>query len=131
MPSHRPTVATIDLSALTHNFKEIRRHLGPECRVASVVKAEAYGHGAEPLAAKLVELGTDFLAVSIVEEALALRRAGIIAPILLLGSVYPEQAKTLARHRLIPIISEPAVALAELVGLGDRIGAIARKLLPA
>jgi len=112
LPNHRPTVAAIDLSALTYNFKEIRRHLGPECRIASVVKADAYGHGAEPLAAKLVELGTDFLAVSIMEEALELRRAGIIAPILLLGAVYPEQAETLARHRLIPIISEPAVALA-------------------
>lgn len=78
----RPAHAVIDLSALRHNFK-LARSLAPAARALAVVKANAYGHGAVPCAQGL-EAQADGFAVACIEEALALREAGIRQPILLL-----------------------------------------------
>ena len=80
---HR-TWAEIDLSALVHNFKEIRRSAG-NAKLMAVVKANAYGHSVQLVAPVLEQCGADAFAVSNIEEALELREIGIAKPILILG----------------------------------------------
>ena len=86
------TWAEIDLSRLRHNYTALREQLVPGCRFVGVVKANAYGHGAVPVAQKLEEWGADYLAVACLEEAAELRQAGIRAPILILGVTLPRYA---------------------------------------
>jgi len=85
----RPTVARVDLGAIVANFRAIRDRT--KRRVLAVVKADAYGHGAGPVARALEEAGADFFCVAMAEEGVALRRAGIRSPILLLSSVDPRE----------------------------------------
>ena len=82
----RPNQARIDLAALRHNLG-LARQLAPRSRAMAVVKANAYGHGALTVARELDPL-VDALAVACLEEAQALRDAGINAPILLLEGVF-------------------------------------------
>jgi alanine racemase len=79
----RPTVARVDLGAIVSNFHRIRD--GSRSRVLAVVKANAYGHGAAPVARALEAAGADFFCVAIAEEGIELRRAGIRSPILMLN----------------------------------------------
>lgn len=79
------TWAEIDLDALRHNYETLTRNLPDGCRFLGVVKADAYGHGAVPVARELQALGAGYLAVSNYEEALQLRRADVSLPILILG----------------------------------------------
>ncbi|WP_195983796.1 alanine racemase [Clostridium sp. D33t1_170424_F3] len=92
----RRTWAEIDLDAIAHNFREIKKQLKPETKVCCVIKADAYGHGAELLAREYEELGADWFAVSNLEEAIQLRNAQIGLPILVLGYTPPEMAKELS-----------------------------------
>ena len=85
------TWAEISLGNLEHNYRDLRA-CAPDSRFLGTVKANAYGHGAVPVARRLVELGTDYLAVACLEEAAELRKAGIAAPILILGYTPPELA---------------------------------------
>ena len=82
MTRYRPTVAAVDLDAVRHNVRTLRAAAGgaPLC---AVVKADAYGHGAVPVARACLEAGADHLAVSSVEEAQELRAAGVEGPLLL------------------------------------------------
>lgn len=79
------TWAEIDLDALRHNYETLTQNLPEGCRFLGVVKADAYGHGAVPVARELQALGAGYLAVSNYEEALQLRRADVTLPILILG----------------------------------------------
>ena len=79
------TWAEIDLAALEHNYRALRALAPQGCRFLGLCKADAYGHGALPVAKKLQELGADMLAVACVDEAAQLRRGGITLPILCLG----------------------------------------------
>ncbi|MBO6577171.1 MAG: alanine racemase [Rhodothermales bacterium] len=83
-PQHAPVRAHVHLEALTHNLQEIRRRTS--ARVMGVVKANAYGHGAVPIARHLVAHGVDVLAVATVPEALQLREAGLEERILVFGA---------------------------------------------
>jgi len=74
---YRPTVAFINLDHLLHNFRVIRRLAGPHSPLAPVVKSNAYGHGIIPIAQELNRAGAEWLAVSLTEEGLELRRHGI------------------------------------------------------
>lgn len=74
-------VAEIDLDALRHNVRQLRDVAHP-ARVMAVVKADAYGHGAVPVARAALEAGAAWLGVAHVSEGVALRRAGIESPIL-------------------------------------------------
>ena len=85
------TWAEISLTNLEHNYRALRA-CAPNSRFLGVVKANAYGHGAVPVAKKLEELGADYLAVACLDEAEELRCAGIKAPILILGVTPPEFA---------------------------------------
>ncbi len=77
----------VDLEAVSHNIREIRRLVGPETAIAAVVKANAYGHGAAEVSRVLVDNGAAMLAVASLDEAVRLRRSGIVAPILVLYGV--------------------------------------------
>ena len=92
----RRTWAEIDLDAIAYNFHQIKGRLRPETKICCVVKADAYGHGAELLAREYEELGADWFAVSNLEEAIQLRNAQIGLPILVLGYTPPELAPELA-----------------------------------
>ena len=85
------TWAEISLGNLEHNYRALRA-CAPDSRFLATVKANGYGHGAIPVARRLVELGADYLAVACLEEGAALRRAGITSPILILGYTPPELA---------------------------------------
>ena len=83
----RRTVATIDLAAFRANLRALRSRLPAGSKLVAVLKADGYGHGAVPLARVCESEDVPMLAVAILEEALALRRAGIATPILVLGPV--------------------------------------------
>ncbi len=99
----RPTAALIDLEALEHNFKEAVRRAGGR-QVLAVVKAGAYGHGAVEISRRLLGLGADMLGVALVEEGNELREAGIEAPILVMGALFPDQAEAVVSLRLTPAV---------------------------
>jgi alanine racemase len=86
----RPTWAEVDLGALASNVRALRARAG-RARLMAVVKADAYGHGAVPVARAALAAGAERLGTAIVEEALELRRAGIDAPVLVLGWTPPER----------------------------------------
>jgi alanine racemase len=79
----RRTVARVDLRAIASNFRAIAQR--SRRRVLAVVKANAYGHGAAPVARALEDAGADFFCVAVAEEGVELRRAGVRSPILLLN----------------------------------------------
>ncbi|HZL20329.1 MAG TPA: alanine racemase [Polyangia bacterium] len=101
--SIRPTVAEIDLGAVQRNLRRLRQTVGPGVGIFGVVKADAYGHGAVPVARALEPL-CNALAVSLVEEGLELRAAGIRAPILVLGAYYNRHQDDVLAERLTPVI---------------------------
>jgi alanine racemase len=78
------TYAEISLDAIKHNIGEIRELLSPAVRFMAVVKANAYGHGAPAVSRAAVEAGADYLAVANLKEAMELREAGVVSPILIL-----------------------------------------------
>src|SRR5882672_5097510 len=88
--SIRPTIAEIDLGAVQRNFQRVREAVGARVAVWGVVKADAYGHGAVAVARALEPL-CNALAVSLVEEGMELRGAGVRAPIVVLGAYYGRQ----------------------------------------
>jgi len=98
----RPTEATIHLGAIRANYAEACRRAGGKSVIA-VVKADAYGHGAGPVARTLVDAGCPRLAVATVDEGLELRSAGVAVPILVLGGA-GEGAPAAVRARLTPVV---------------------------
>ncbi|MFH2132373.1 MAG: alanine racemase [bacterium] len=82
--------ADIDLAALAHNYRELRRIKAPSAAMMAVVKADGYGHGAVRVSEIALENGADRLAVARVNEAVLLRKGGISAPLLLFGLCCPE-----------------------------------------
>jgi alanine racemase len=90
--------AEIDLDALTHNLAAIRRRVGPRIAVMLVVKADAYGHGAVAVAHHALRCGIAALGVGTSAEALELRRSGVRAPILVLGTIVDDEAADALRH---------------------------------
>lgn len=94
---HRPTWVEVDLDAIAHNIEEIKKLVGKDKKIMGIVKADAYGHGAVEVAEILIKHGVEYLAVSILDEAIALRKAGITHPILILGYTPIEQVKELIK----------------------------------
>ena len=91
----------IDLDKICNNIKEVINKVGKDTKVMAVVKADAYGHGAIEVSKALSEIGTYGFAVATVGEALALRRAGITKPILILDFVFPNQFETIIRNDIM------------------------------
>jgi alanine racemase len=112
LASQRPTRIRVDLDALAHNLEAIRRHT--QRPVMGIVKANAYGHGLVPVAKRLEAEGIEQLGVAFVEEGIALRRAGVRTPILVMGGVYGRQLQDFIAHELaITVSSIDKLRLAE------------------
>ena len=119
------TWAEISLDALEGNYRALRAAIPAGCRFLGVVKANAYGHGAVPVAQKLESLGCEMLAVACLDEGEQLRRAGVTAPILILGPSQPALAERIVRAGLTQAVSDPALARA-LSDAAGRLGVTAR-----
>ncbi len=94
------TWAQIRLDALAYNFGQIRRHVGPDCKIMAVVKADGYGHGDCQVSQVFQNEGADWFAVSNIEEALRLRQSGIVRPILILGFTPADRAAQLWSNQI-------------------------------
>ncbi len=103
----RPTVAEIHLPALRHNVRTIRSLLPPPTAIFAIVKADAYGHGAVPVARTLREEGVGTFGVATVEEGVELRRAGITEPVVVLGGVDEPQAREAHENGLSAALFDP------------------------
>ncbi len=110
-PADRPTAAIIDLGALEQNFSEVIR-LAQGRQVLAVVKAEAYGHGAQQVARRLAARGAHAFGVALVEEGRELREAGIAGPVVIMGALFPEQAEAIVSLDLSPALYTQSMAKA-------------------
>lgn len=112
----RPAWVEIDLAQLRENFRLINQDKQPQLQILSVVKNNAYGHGAVEVAGAAIASGVWGLAVVTIDEAISLRERDIRAPILLLGERMPEELPACLHYDLIPCINEAkkAVMYAEL-----------------
>ena len=104
------TWAEIDLDCIEHNFREMKARLGEDTRFLGVVKADAYGHGANKVAAVLQEAGCDYFAVACLDEAMRLRAGGAMLPILILGYTSPERTPELIEYGITQSVSSLAMA---------------------
>ena len=103
----------VDLAAVAHNVESLRKWVAP-AKLCAVVKADGYGHGAIPVAMAALDAGADLLAVALVDEGLALRDAGIDAPILLLSEPPLASLDDVVAHRLtLTVYRAEAVEAAE------------------
>ncbi len=100
--------AEIDLAALERNLGCIRAALPAHIHYVTVVKADAYGHGLQQTATRLMQSGAELYAVANVEEARQIREMGAGWPILILGALLPEEIPSLADYDLIATVSSPA-----------------------
>jgi alanine racemase len=98
------TWAEIDLSAIAHNVRELRRITRPTARLMVAVKANGYGHGAEPIARTALAHGATDVGVARIEEGVTLRRGGIGAPILVFGYTSAQDVPQLLAHQLVPTV---------------------------
>lgn len=107
--------AVIDLDALRANAQAVIDKVGPDVKIMSIVKTDAYGHGAVPVARELEDLGVDYFGVASVDEGVLLRKHGIKSPILILGYVFPEEYERLIDSELMHAVFsyDNAVALNE------------------
>ena len=120
----RPTWAEVDLGAIAHNLRELRKRLTGRAYLMPVIKANAYGHGMLEVARTCVEEGAEFLGVALLEEALMIKEAGIEKPkVLVLGATSEEGAEEAVRHgvrltcfdrRLAEAVSDAACRLQQL-----------------
>ncbi|RPJ82418.1 MAG: alanine racemase, partial [Acidobacteria bacterium] len=94
----------VSCSQIAENFRRVREAVGPAVEVMAVVKADAYGHGAEEVSRVLVAQGATWLAVSNVEEGISLRQAGIQTRILVMADCLPFEREGLTEHQLTPVI---------------------------
>lgn len=122
--------AEIDLDAIAHNVREIRRVIGRRPEIMGVVKADAYGHGVMEVARTLIHNGVTWLAVSMLDEAIQLRKQGIGVPILVLSYTDPIRAEeiivhdvtqTVFSHDLARALSDAAVKLGRNVKIHVKI----------
>ena len=92
------TWVTVDLGVIKNNIRLILEHTGVQ--VMAIVKANAYGHGAVPVAQAALEAGASWCGVARVEEALELRRAGLVCPLLLLGYTPEARYEEMIQHQI-------------------------------
>ena len=107
----RPVWAEVSLGALKHNLNAIRAHVNPPGekratprKVLCIVKGNGYGHGGPQVAKALEKFGADWFGVTCTEEGIAVRKAGVKGPVLILTSFVPGEEPHLLRHNLTPVI---------------------------
>lgn len=94
------TWAEVDFDKLAHNYHALRGLTPAGTKYLGLVKADAYGHGAVPVAKKLEELGADYLGVACLDEAIEVREAGVKTPILILGCTSSIYAAELVKYNI-------------------------------
>jgi alanine racemase len=104
--STRPTWAEVSLTAIQHNFSTVKAFVTPEATVCAVVKADAYGHGAEECARAMQAEGAKWFGVTSTDEGISLRKAGITGRILLLSGFWRGEEEAVLEHNLTPAIWE-------------------------
>lgn len=110
--SSRPVWAEINLKNAAANVISFKQLVGKDCHLMAVVKANAYGHGDLQIARTALANGASWLAVALPEEGVKLRRAGIAAPILVLGSVFAHQLEVCVAKDLVMTVYEWEIAQA-------------------
>ncbi|MEO5334216.1 MAG: alanine racemase [Magnetococcus sp. YQC-5] len=106
----RPTWLEIDLDAIVHNFHVAKQASGDQTAVFPVIKANAYGLGAVPIAQALIQAGANGFCVALVEEARVLRQAGIEAPLVLLSGFTPGVEQAIIDLDVQPVLFEMEAA---------------------
>jgi alanine racemase len=102
----------VDSTAIRDNCRALRAFLSPRTALMAVVKADGYGHGAVAVAHAALEGGASCFGVATLSEGVELRRAGISAPVLVLGNLtQPEELRSCLRWQLMPTISSMREAL--------------------
>jgi len=110
-PLPRTAWLEIDQDALAGNLRTVRDLVGPRVEVSAVVKADGYGHGLEVAARTFVAGGAGRLCVATLDEALALRRAGITAPVLILFSIPAAEVPAAAADGFELVAADPDLAM--------------------
>ncbi|MGM0788403.1 MAG: alanine racemase, partial [Thermodesulfobacteriota bacterium] len=113
-----------DLAAVSQNIRNLKSALAEGTRLMAVVKADAYGHGAVPVAKEVLAAGADCLAVARIGEAVELRHAGIKCPILIFGRTEPSLTSRLMAHDL----TQTVFSLNEASAMSERARAAGGKL---
>lgn len=122
MKSYKRGYINVDLNKIQHNIASIQKNLSPETQLILVVKADGYGHGAVPISKEFETLsGVWGYGVASVEEAVALRREGIIKPVLVLGAVFPDQYTTVIKEDISLNVYSSAMAM-ELLRVAQDLG---------
>src|SRR5271155_1858189 len=101
----RPVWAEVSLKAIARNLRTIRRHIGPKPQILAVVKSNAYGLGAVPVAKALQKAGAERFGVTCANEGVELRESGIRKPILVLTGFWPGEEKRFIANRLTPTVT--------------------------
>ncbi len=122
----RPLKATIDLNAILHNYQYAKK-LHPTCKAFAVVKSNAYGHGAVKVA-QYLDKEADAFAVAAIEEAIALREANVVSPILLLEGVFEGDEWPICEQNGFWVAMENAQQLESFINSGVKIEKIFVKL---
>jgi len=106
----RPTYAEVSLDAIRSNCRALQSLLGPAVKLMGIVKADAYGHGAVPVAKALQDEGVAMLAVAMIEEGAELRQAGIRVPILVMGPLTAGEIPAAIEYELTPTVDDAETA---------------------
>ncbi|HEY7253020.1 MAG TPA: alanine racemase [Methylomirabilota bacterium] len=122
--SLRPTIVEVSLARLADNFRAIQAAVSPAA-VMPILKANAYGHGLVPVARHLASLGAPTFGVAFLEEAVALREAGVAQPILVMGGIFGDQIPLFLRHDLT-LTASSIDKLAQIEEVAGRLGVTAR-----
>ena len=102
----RATRAIVSLDRFLRNFKVIQERIGPQRRICVPVKADAYGHGAAEIARASLDAGAFCLGVATVQEGVALRNGGILAPILVFSQSLLSEIPEIIKNELLPLVSD-------------------------
>ena len=122
LPHERPTWVEIDLAALARNVELAKAAAGPTVELMIVLKADAYGHGAVPVARTALLHGASSCGVACLSEAIVLREAGVRAPVMILGYVPAWQARDIVRYGLSVAVYSRDLAM-HLSAAAEAVGA--------
>jgi alanine racemase len=113
------TRTSVDLNVLESNYRAIQARVAPGVGLLSIIKADAYGHGAVEAGRRLASIGAPYFGVATIDEGRELREGGITIPILVLSGVMPwESVQAALQHRLTPVVAD-FDALERLAGLRE------------
>lgn len=119
MENYKRVYAKIDLDAIAHNIKMVRKKVGNDVKILGVIKADAYGHGAVEVGSQIEEL-VDGFALAVIEEAIVLRKAGLTKPMMLLGYTDESNYKDLLEYDVAQTIYS--------FGMAEKLSACATKM---